>query len=511
MEKMASVRARLAIFFAPYVGREGNLVRGGGSSLRHLRVSRMMLRMTEAGLTTERRPWRVREMTAWGLIVFVIAVLLLLLAPLERLEQRRPGVGQAAEGPDLRVVIPGRYIVGMREVFEKAKAAKGAGGAGGAGGVEAGRASDSLRDAMKTAAKTPQDRLELATVRGEIDGKEAALRDIDAVEAADPSLRKDAEYLRTLYTGGPQPAEPEGFHERFGWFGDLAKSFGKPEADPLRAATISAAERTVLFGALGVVVIGLMTLAGLVLLITGIVLWYLGKLPTRFGVARVLPADRAPYVEGFAAYLSIYILGSLVLMLHLLPISTRWGLLLLPLGFGVAVMWPVLCGQTWGEWRATVGLHAGRGFFTELACGAVGYVAGLPLLALGVIATTIIVKMTGADPTHPISREITPDPVRIGLLLLLASVWAPITEELMFRGELFGHLRERWGWWGSALVVSLVFAIIHPQGLAALPVLGSIALVLAAIREWRGSILGCMMAHCINNTVVLMLTVGMIS
>ena len=81
----------------------------------------------------------------------------------------------------------------------------------------------------------------------------------------------------------------------------------------------------------------------------------------------------------------------------------------------------------------------------------------------------------------------------------------------MFRGSLFAHLRERWGWWGSALLVSLVFAIIHPQGFAGIPVLASLALVFAAIREWRGSILGCMMAHAMNNTIVLLSVVLMIS
>lgn len=469
----------------------------------------MMPRMTDTGYTIEQRPWRVRELAAWGLIVAVVAVLLLIM-PLEKRAQRR---ASEEEGPDLRLLISGRYIVGMEQLFESVKAAPaapaGKSGAAPAAGPE--RAADAVAEAMRTAAKSPQDRLALATVRAEVSGKAEALRDIDAAEAAAPALRKDAEYLRVLYAGAGGAKEPIGFQERFGWFANLAKSYGKPETDPLRAATLDAAKRTVIVGALFVLCIGLALLVGLVLLITGIVLWYLGRLPTRFGVSRPLPAERTPYVEGFAAYLSIYILGSLVLMLHLLPISTRWGLLLLPLGFAVAVAWPMLCGQTWGEWRAAVGLHAGRGFFTELACGAVGYVAGLPVLAIGVVITSFIVKLTGADPTHPITRDISPDPLRVGLLLLLASVWAPITEELMFRGTLFAHLRERWGWWRSALLVSLVFAIIHPQGLAALPVLGGIALVLAGIREWRGSILGCMVAHCINNTLVLMMTVLMIS
>jgi membrane protease YdiL (CAAX protease family) len=62
----------------------------------------------------------------------------------------------------------------------------------------------------------------------------------------------------------------------------------------------------------------------------------------------------------------------------------------------------------------------------------------------------------------------------------------------------------------SAVVSSFVFAAIHPQGWAAIPVLGAIAFVLAGIREWRGSIVGCVVAHALNNGVVtVMLLVGM--
>ena len=97
--------------------------------------------------------------------------------------------------------------------------------------------------------------------------------------------------------------------------------------------------------------------------------------------------------------------------------------------------------------------------------------------------------------------------VFVGVLLLFGAVG----EELMFRGAYFSHLRERFGWLTSALVVAVLFAAIHPQGWTAIPALASLAVVLAGIREWRGSIIGCMTAHAINNAVamaVLFLTMG---
>jgi membrane protease YdiL (CAAX protease family) len=43
------------------------------------------------------------------------------------------------------------------------------------------------------------------------------------------------------------------------------------------------------------------------------------------------------------------------------------------------------------------------------------------------------------------------------------------------------------------------------------PALGSLALIFAGIREWRGSIIGCMTAHALNNTVVLIMVVLMLA
>jgi membrane protease YdiL (CAAX protease family) len=74
---------------------------------------------------------------------------------------------------------------------------------------------------------------------------------------------------------------------------------------------------------------------------------------------------------------------------------------------------------------------------------------------------------------------------------------------MMFRGALFGHLRRRWNWFISVGVVSLIFAALHPQGLAAIPALGAIAVVLAGIREWRDSLIASTAAHAFNNFIAI--------
>jgi membrane protease YdiL (CAAX protease family) len=47
--------------------------------------------------------------------------------------------------------------------------------------------------------------------------------------------------------------------------------------------------------------------------------------------------------------------------------------------------------------------------------------------------------------------------------------------------------------------VGLVFAVIHPQGIALVPPLMTLGAVFAMIREWRGSLIGPVAAHAIHN------------
>ena len=83
-----------------------------------------------------------------------------------------------------------------------------------------------------------------------------------------------------------------------------------------------------------------------------------------------------------------------------------------------------------------------------------------------------------------------------------ASVWAPLTEESMFRGALFHHMRGKLGALLSALGVGFIFAIIHPQGILLVPPLMALGLVFSLIREWRGSLIGPMFAHALHNAVL---------
>jgi membrane protease YdiL (CAAX protease family) len=321
----------------------------------------------------------------------------------------------------------------------------------------------------------------------------------------------------------PAP-ERERLRERLGWFGQLAlapRDGPDPEA---RAAVLAPAQHTalVLLGGVGTAAaVGVLGFMGLVLFL---VLLFAGWLreglpgPAQYG---------GVYAEAFALWMGLYIGLSLLAprlglpgppLLRAVPIS------LLCLVLGLA--WPLLRGVPWGRLRRDVGLTLGRNPALEPVLGLACYAMALPMLFVGVLLTLGLLhlrKYLGGGglreplaptdmPSHPISGLMGDLNWQLLLqLLLLASVTAPLVEETMFRGLLYRHLREATGRKGrslsivlSAFAVSFVFAVIHPQGWPAIPVLMALALSFTFMREWRGTLIPSMVAHGLNNGLVLL-------
>jgi len=94
------------------------------------------------------------------------------------------------------------------------------------------------------------------------------------------------------------------------------------------------------------------------------------------------------------------------------------------------------------------------------------------------------------------------DPLVVGLLVVMATVVAPLWEEIVFRGFLYPVLKKFGGIWVSALCTSLFFSTVH-DNLAALLPLFLLGLLLVWIYERTGSIWAPITAHfCFNATTV---------
>jgi membrane protease YdiL (CAAX protease family) len=102
---------------------------------------------------------------------------------------------------------------------------------------------------------------------------------------------------------------------------------------------------------------------------------------------------------------------------------------------------------------------------------------------------------------HPVGEEVLGSRGIQALgLFLMAAVIAPIWEEIMFRGLLFPALTaiSKSPVWG-AVISSFLFAAIHPQGPAGVPLLMTLALGMCFISYQTKSLVPNIIMHAINN------------
>lgn len=86
------------------------------------------------------------------------------------------------------------------------------------------------------------------------------------------------------------------------------------------------------------------------------------------------------------------------------------------------------------------------------------------------------------------------------MAFLMLVVIAPIAEELLFRGYLFGKLRKYAPLWISILVTSLIFAIVHFAWNVGFDVF-ALSIVLCLLRVVSGSLWPSIMLHMLKNGV----------
>lgn len=105
-------------------------------------------------------------------------------------------------------------------------------------------------------------------------------------------------------------------------------------------------------------------------------------------------------------------------------------------------------------------------------------------------------------------ERIVQQPNALALSFLFLGVMAPLVEELIFRGMLYGWLEGRWSWRPAFWVSALTFALAHYQwgvegwarlayAMAVLP----LGLVFSALRRWTDSLLPSFVAHMVNNSI----------
>ncbi|HEX7245690.1 MAG TPA: CPBP family intramembrane glutamic endopeptidase [Solirubrobacterales bacterium] len=105
---------------------------------------------------------------------------------------------------------------------------------------------------------------------------------------------------------------------------------------------------------------------------------------------------------------------------------------------------------------------------------------------------------------EPHQKDIAEEFGAVPVQILLIVVAAPISEEVCFRGFLFGGLRERLPRIAAALISATIFGALHATtGISAVPPLIFFGFVLALLYERTGSIVPGILLHMLNNAVAL--------
>ena len=165
--------------------------------------------------------------------------------------------------------------------------------------------------------------------------------------------------------------------------------------------------------------------------------------------------------------------------------------------------------------RASIGEELGwnaHRLGKNLLYGIVGYAIALPLMLLASFAGPQIFRHapTPSNPAIPLLANASSFWVQ-ALLVLLATIAAPLTEEFLFRGVFLNAAKLRVGAWPAIILTGLIFGFVHPVGIAEMLPLAVLGGVFAWMAETRKSLAPSMVAHCLQNTfatLMLLLALG---
>lgn len=334
-------------------------------------------------------------------------------------------------------------------------------------------------------------------------------------------LSREIQWLLRIYERKPAAAGttdtiPEDARaaliDRHGWFGNLALSFGKPEWDRDRREVIRSSnsiDRVITWiNVAEYISYGL----GAILLFGVIVLIRNGDLASLYD-PEAGGEHRLIYLEVFTLFTGgfLFLLGMRLFAFGMGAEAAPGTLAFLEILSWVlvaSVAWPVVRRVPWREFAEGVGLTRGEGVGTEVGYGVMAFLAWMPVLFLLSLLLGLIEKATRGDAEGAAGGFPLFEPPRVNgwtlewIGVIGAVLWAPFIEEVIVRGCLFRFLRPSLRVWGTVLVTAAVFGMIHPYSPLGMIEVGCMGVLLAFLRQWRGSLVACITVHALHNGLI---------
>ena len=119
--------------------------------------------------------------------------------------------------------------------------------------------------------------------------------------------------------------------------------------------------------------------------------------------------------------------------------------------------------------------------------------------ALGTLALSVAVSQIGPEPEGMKQvMELAQDPRKLLPSFVAFALLAPLVEELVFRGLLYGWIESRWGSMVALVVSSLAFAGAHWEPAHIILVL-PLGFLFGWLRRRTNSLLPSLVSHIVNN------------
>jgi membrane protease YdiL (CAAX protease family) len=217
---------------------------------------------------------------------------------------------------------------------------------------------------------------------------------------------------------------------------------------------------------------------------------------------RLVPWE-AP-LSDFLLFLWIAICGGLVfpmlaqLTSRLIGFSEETKMMAINTGFQGGMLIGIAVFQTYFSRGAA---RPAFGFTASLLPGCVTFLISLPLIVLVGLAWIGLLKLCGlpADPQDAVSFfKKSHSPGLVALMIALAALVAPLTEELIFRAGLFRYARTRLPRWAGLLLPACLFAALHNH-LPSFAPLVALGVVFSLAYERTGLIGTSIVAHSLFN------------
>ena len=144
-----------------------------------------------------------------------------------------------------------------------------------------------------------------------------------------------------------------------------------------------------------------------------------------------------------------------------------------------------------------------------VAIGLRGYLLWVPILVVVIVAVVQIARWFHIEPTPQAVVVMLLQESRPRLLFALmglVAVVGPVAEEILFRGVTYGALRRRWGVGWAVVSSAALFAALHTDPIALVPIF-VLGLLLAGLYERTGSLIPSMTVHIVHNSVMLVMAI----